>query len=673
MLPLRPRTPACLPLPLLALAVTAMAPVLARDAQAVSPVDLKSPDGKVAVRVDTPGSSEPAYSVTFDGKPLIQDATLGLDLAPAGPLRHLRLTGVRTGKHDSTYAVFPGKTSRARDHYREAVLSLEEADGAHRRIELLFRAYDDGVAFRYRVPEQPALSALTVVAEHSTFAVAGNPTAYTLPVTSFRTPYEFYYQPRPVRSIPREGLIALPLLLQYPDRTSLAITEADLTDYAGMYLVGADGPGVLTSRLSPRLDDPKVAVKAALPHDTPWRVLMIGSEPGRLIDSNLVNNLNPPSVIQDTSWIKPGKTTFPWWNGYAAKDVDFKPGLNTATMKHYVDFCAEQGIPYHSLDGLDNVAWYSGPIVPYRGADITKSLPSIDLPEVIAYARKKGVRLRFWMNVAAAQAQMEKAFPIYEKWGIEGVMVDFIERDDQEMINYIHDMVALAAKHHLTVTLHNVSKPTGLSRTYPNLLTLESVYNLEYDKWDPKGSTPEHELTVPFTRMLAGPLDYHSGSFGNVTAREFKPRNVAPVTIGTRARQLARYVVYEDYLPMMADYPEAYRGQAGLEFLDTVPTTWDETRTLSGEVGRYLTIARRRGKTWYVGSMSDSAPRDLSIPLSFLGRGRFNAEVYADDVAHPDQPRNVLRSQFTVTANDTLGIHMAPAGGYVVRLTRAGR
>jgi len=248
-------------------------------------------------------------------------------------------------------------------------------------------------------------------------------------------------------------------------------------------------------------------------------------------------------------------------------------------------------------------------------------------------------------------------------------MVDFFDRDDQETVNFIHDLVQLAAKHHLTVTLHNVYKPTGLRRMYPNLLTVEAAYNLELNKWDARGSTPEHELMIPFVRMLAGPVDYHSGSFRNVTEQEFKPRNVGPVTIGTRARQLARYVVYESYLPMIADSPSAYRGQQGLDFLVQVPTSWDETKVLSGAVGKYITIARRRGTQWYIGSMTDSSARRIPILLNFIGPGKFIAEVYADDPAAPHQPAKLVQRQFKVTSADTIDAVLAPAGGHAVRLT----
>jgi len=661
----------------LPVAASLATPVALRGVVPHEPVAIESPDKTIRAVFELYGEpgkkSVPAYSVFYRGRVLIERATLGLDLAPAGSFGatgNIQIGHIAREQKNSTYRVYPGKTSEARDHYRQAAISLQEKGEPQRRVELVFRAYNDGIAFRYRFPAQGPLSDLTIAAEHSTFAFAGNPLAYTLPVRSFTTPYEFHYQPVPVGNVTADSLLALPLLLEYPEKVWVAITEADLSAYAGMYLSGVPGaPGVLTSVLSPHPDDARIKVKAALPHVSPWRVLMIADDPGRLIESNLITNLNPPCAIADTTWIKPGKTTFPWWNGYEVGNAGFRGGQNTETHKHYIDFCAENGIEYHSLDGFDNVAWYGGPIVPYQGADITRSLPEIDLTEVIAYARNKGVGLRLWMSAAAARAQMKKAFPIYRKWGIEGVMVDFFERDDQEMVNFVHELVQLAALHHLTVTLHNVYKPTGLRRTYPNLLTIESVFNTEFNKWDPHGSTPEHELTVPFTRMLVGPLDYHSGSFHNVAQRDFKPRNIAPVTIGTRAHELARYVVYEDYLPMVVDYPAAYRNQPGLDFLSRVPTFWDEIKVLNGAVGKYITVARRHGTEWYVGSMSDGSPRQLSISLSFAGTGNFIAEVYADDLEVPEEPSKLLRQRLTVKAADTIHAKLAAAGGHIVHLS----
>jgi alpha-glucosidase len=561
------------------------------------------------------------------------------------------------------------------------LVTLEEYAAPKRRLDIVFRAYDDGVAFRYVVPEQAGLSDFHLAAEHSTFACAGDPRMYVLPLPSFTTPYEAKYRSLRLSEISTDALLAAPLLIDFSEGAWAAITEADLNDYAGMYLSGypnagspdAGSPeGALTTRLSARPDDSQLKVIASLPHASPWRVLMIADTPGHLIESNLVTSLNPPCALPDTSWIKPGKTTFPWWNGYELGDrAGFRGAQDTRTHKYYIDFCAESGIPYHSLDGLNNIAWYGGTIVPYQGADITKSLPEIDLPELLSYAKQKGVRLRLWMNSAAAREQMNHAFPIYEQWGIEGVMVDFVERDDQDIVNFIHELLQLTARHHLTVTLHNISKPTGLHRTYPNLRTIESVFNTEFNKWDAQGSTPEHELTVPFVRMLAGPLDYHCGSFHNVPRQKFFPRNIAPMTMGTRAHELARYVVYENYLPMTVDYPDAYRHQPGFEFLVDVPTIWDETKVLNGHIGSHLTIARRHQTRWYIGSMAGNDAQTLTIPLNFIGPGNYVAEIWSDDLTALEDATKVIRHKQAVTAADRLEAQLAPAGGHVIRLSLA--
>lgn len=448
------------------------------------------------------------------------------------------------------------------------------------------------------------------------------------------------------------------------------MTEANLTDYAGMYLAGVQGePGVLTSKLSPlpnRNDGAKVLGKT--PHASPWRVLMIADDPGRLIESNIVFHLSAPSAIADTSWIKSGKTTFPWWNGYALEGVDFEPGVNTATMKHYIDFCAEQGIPYHSLDGLD-IAWYGGPIRPDGPTDITTAAPSIDLPEVLRYAKEKGVRLRVWLHWKALKPQIDVAFRKYEEWGIEGVMVDFMDRDDQEMVRFYQEMAEKAAKHHLTLTLHGAYKPTGMERTWPNVLSYEAALNQEYNKWQSpgvRGTPPRHNLDIGMVRMLAGPLDYHQGGMRSVLPEAYRFRDQAPPVQGTRGHQLAMYVVYQNHLPMMADYPAAYRGQPGLEFVVEVPTTWDETRVLHAEVGKCLIIARRKGNQWYVGGMTAEQPRELRLPLGFLAEGAHTAKLLLDK---PTAGPNALESRAESVSQDTdLRVRIPPSGGFVARL-----
>ncbi len=656
-----------------------VSPASAQQSNALGPrsVITRSPNGRlgltVAIRPTGSSTSGAVYSVTWRGKPIITESALGLDLVESRPLgTDVGIAAVRRSAHDGTVHGLIGKASSARDHYRETVVALVERTLPHRRIELIVRAYDDGVAFRYRIPAQPTLSAFTIAAERTHVVVDGASVAYVLKRSGYVSSYEGFYTVAPLRDLPADTLLALPVLLHHPGGAWLAVSEAALTNYAGMYLARTAAPGDLVSRLSPLPDLPNAAVRGRAPLETPWRVFLVGDDPSQLIASNLITLLNPPSAIADLSWIHPGKTTFPWWNDYVVPDTTFTPGLNTATTKYYIDFCAAHGIPYHTLDGYQDLAWYGGHIEPRDSIpipDITRGTDTLDLPEVLRYAKEKGVRLRVWMHWKALRPQLDTAFARYERMGIEGIMVDFMDRDDQEMIAFYHEIVSKAAAHHLTVVFHGTSKPTGISRTYPNLLTVEAVMGLEYDKFDgQKGVTASHELLVPFTRMLAGPLDFHQGGFRYVSPSAFHTQYTGPRIIGTRARTLAMYVVYEDPLPMMADAPSSYEGQLGLDFLAAIPTTWDETRSLGGAIGERLTIARRRGTTWYVGTMTDEQARTVAIPLRFLGPGTFIAEIYADDESSLPNAKSV---RVRVTAADVVQARLVSAGGHVMRIVPA--
>lgn len=636
------------------------------------PVAVESPDGRIRIEVvlkaGPEGDPGPHYRASFDGLPVVLDSPLGIELGDGTILgADSAIEGVESSEIDERYRQHPGKRSEVVNRANEVTISFLEAGTPRRRWQLVVRAANDGVAYRYRFPEQPGWDALVVAEERSTFTLPEGALAVALPLNGFESAYEDRYRRLPASEAPADWLIGLPLLLELPAGGFAAITEADLTDYAGMYLVRGDGPGArLVSRLSPLPDEPEVAVRAELPHETPWRAILISPDLAGLVESDFVLNLNDPCKIGDVSWIEPGMTTFPWWNGFFEEGVSFEPGLNTETAKYYIDFCAEAGIPYHSLDGIDNLAWYGGPIRPYEGAGITEGREGLDFQEVLRHAETKGVRIRLWMHWEAARAHMERAFPLYREWGVEGVMLDFMNRDDQEMVNVLQDVLELAAANHLTVTLHGASKPTGLERTYPNLLSSEAVLNLEYDKWDPIGVPPEHELTIPFTRMLAGPLDFHQGSFRTVPVPEFEPRYVAPLIMGTPCRTLASYVVFQNHLPMVADYPSAYRDHPALPVLASIPSTWDETKLLSGSVGESIVIARRRGEDWWVGAMTDREARNLPIPLSFLGPGRFGADLYQDDLTAPSRLSHASRE---VSASDLLDADLAPSGGAIIHLS----
>jgi alpha-glucosidase len=448
----------------------------------------------------------------------------------------------------------------------------------------------------------------------------------------------------------------------------LAVAEADLEDYAGMYLQGLAGvPNALVSRLSPfggAEEGP--AVRGRAPHESPWRVLMLGDAPGRLVESTLLLNLNPPSAVGDPSWIKPGKAAWDWWSGQVAEGVA-NPGMNDATMKHYIDFASEMGLEYMLVDA----GWYTKK--PSWGenadtqADITKSIPEIDLPGLVRYARERRVGIILWLHWIPARDQMDRAFPFYERLGVRGVKVDFMDRDDQEMVGFYHRILRKAAEHHLLVDLHGAYKPTGLVRTYPNYMTQEGVLGAEYNKWSER-VTATHNVTLPFTRMLVGPMDYTPGGFRNVTRAAFKPQDKLPLVMTTRAHQLAMYVVYDSPLQMVADHPGAYRGQPGADFLRVVPTSWDETRVIDGGIGEFILVARRRGREWFVGGMTNEAARTLRLPLGFLGAGEYELTEYADGADAGADPKQVAVSARRVRAGEILSVRLAPSGGYAARL-----
>ena len=352
-----------------------------------------------------------------------------------------------------------------------------------------------------------------------------------------------------------------------------------------MYLSGhGAAANTLVSTLSPRPDDPAVAVQGKTPHRSPWRVLMIADHPGRLVESNLVANLATPLQLKDTSWITPGRSAWDrWWSGDWAPGADFKVAMNTATMKYFTDLAAEMGWEYVLVDW----GWY-GPITDFETGgerDCTKPVAAVDVPEIVRYAKAKNVKVLLWIFWTHLDQRLDEALALYEKWGVAGIKVDFMARDDQWMVNWYETVVRKAAEHHLTVDFHGAMKPTGLERAYPNNLTREGVLGNEYNKWSDR-VTPEHKVTLPFTRMLAGPMDFTPGGFRHATKAGFKAQDSQPMVMGTRAAELALLVVYESPLQVICDSPDAYRGQVGTSFLKETPATWDETRVLAGEVGQ---------------------------------------------------------------------------------------
>lgn len=639
------------------------------------PLRLESPGGNVSVEVSLDAHGQAHYAVAWRGMPVLLPSPLGVQLGDDDRIeRGLRIIDTTRSTNDSNDELVAGKTRRVRDHYRQLDITFADAQGRH--LGLILRAYDDGIALRYRLP-LPSQGDLIVKEDLTGFLFPREVGCHALNLGRFGTSHEGEYDPIRASLIRPHHLIELPLVCATGTGTStFAIAEADLDRYAGMYLTGrGDGRLGVEAKLSPRLDTPDIAVRipraevAIGGHLTPWRVLMLGDTPGALIESNLIANLNPPTPIADTSWIKAGKTAWDWWSGSVAPDVP-DAGMNTATIRRYIDHAAALKLEYMLIDD----GWYVGSKGNGRysaDADITRAIPQLDLPMLIDYAKQRGIGLWVWAHWRSLEPRMDAVFAQYRALGIKGVKVDFMDRDDQDMVAFFHRLMRSAAAHQLMVDMHGAYRPTGLNRTWPNYLTQEGVLGAENSKWS-RRITPTHNLTLPFTRMLVGPMDYTPGGFRNVSVDAFEPAFIAPRVMGTRAHQMAMFVVYESPLQMVADSPDAYvyeHGVAadGADFIADVPATWDETRVLSGAIGEHIVIARRHGKAWYIGAMTNEEARTLEVPLSFLGKGAWTATIWSDG----DAPTNVSRTQRALASSDRLALVLAASGGAVVKLSPA--
>ena len=641
-----------------------------RGTAASTALNVKSPDGRISISFDVkklpqpylPGE-RPYYSVSYKGVPILTNSPLGLDFEGAPPLDHdVQVVNTDQHSHDAFWTFNFGARRSIRDHFNQLRVELQEQHPPGRRVDLIFRAYNEGVVFRYFLPRQKNLERFTLMAEATGFYFAREASAYALNLGRFNTSNEGEYRRISLDQIKPASIVNLPLLVEMAKGPWVALLEADLTDYAGMYVGGVPGfEHALMSKLSPGPQRADEVVVGSTPMTSPWRVLLINDRPGALIeDDYLILNLNPPSALKDTSWIEPGKAAWDWWSGSFASNVSFKPGMNTATMKHYIDFAATHKLQYMLIDA----GWS-------KRDDILHWIPAVNLPEILAYAKGKGIKVLLWLDWSAVDKQMDKAFPLYQKWGVAGIKVDYMNRDDQQMVDFYHRVVRQAAQYHLVVDFHGAYKPTGLRRTYPNLLTREGVMGMEYSKWSDR-VTPKYDVTIPFTRMLAGPMDYTPGCFDNATREQFKPRMIRPMCQGTRAHQLAMYVVYLSPLVMLADYPEAYDNKPGMAFLEKVPTVWDETKVLNGDPAEYITVARKQGANWYLGAMTNWDERDLEIPLDFLGSGPYLAQIFADGPDADKVATNLRIDKKWVKAGDKLKVHLASGGGVAVILSPVG-
>jgi len=619
----------------------------------------QSPDGQVVVTVDKADAGLPKYSVSYHGKMVIAPSELGLrtDIAGFGA-RGFDAPTVSTRTVDDTYTIVAGKAASAPDHYNELTLQFGETGGTH-GLGVVFRAYDNGVALRYVLNEAAPYG---VYGEKTEFAFPADYDCWGLNLGKFHNAHEGEFDPVKASLIRDHSLFDSPLVCKTGD-AAFALAESDVNHYPATYYsrTGDNKLGVAV-HLPPRVDadgiKPYVARLPAGEFRTPWRVVMLGDSPRALVESNLIATLAPPSQIKETSWIKPGKSAWDWWNGFNAPVAN--PGINTETYKAYVDFAHEMGLDYILIDE----GWYQGSSTrPKPGSDVTKSIAAVDMPAIIKYAKERNVRVIIWLQWEQLDWQMDEAMAAYEKWGIAGIKVDFMDRSDQDVVDYFHKILSKAADHHLLVDLHGAYAPNGLLRTWPNFITQEGVLGAEYNKWTTR-ITATHNVTLPFTRMILGPIDYTPGGFRNRTPQTFEIHENQPLTQTTRGQAIAMYVVYDSPLVMVSDAPQAYKKadgawEDGVDFIQKVPTTWDETRVLQGDIGQFIVTARRKGDTWYIGAMTNEEGRNVEVPLSFLAAGRYDATVWQDG----DAPTTLTRTAQAVTSGDVLTLKLTGSGG----------
>ncbi|HEX6803589.1 MAG TPA: glycoside hydrolase family 97 protein [Terriglobales bacterium] len=632
------------------------------SAAAQSSYDLNSPDNRIEVRVRTAGQVR--YDVLLRGAPLLENAALSLDVDHHKLGLQAKVLNAKQGTHDQEIEpVVHQAFAKIRDHYNELHLSFEGG------YAITFRAYNEGVAYRFETT-LPGKQ-VRIYDEQADFNFANNAVVYYPEEDSFYSHNERKYLPHRLNEIAPQFIATLPAVVDVGGGAKLAIAESDLSDYPGLWLKGGAPQFALHATFPPyplkqqQTSDRDYKVVEAADYIAvtagtrtfPWRVLGIADHDGDLITNEIVYLLESPAKFQDTSWIRPGKVAWDWWNDWNIKGVDFHAGINTKTYEYYVDFASKYGIPYIILDD----GWYNL-------GNLLEVVPDLNMQELLDYAKQKNVGLILWASWKTLDDQLIPALDQFEKWGIKGIKVDFMQRSDQIMVNYFERVCREAAKRHLLVDYHGDQKPATMMRTWPNLINTEGVRGMEWSKWSWE-SEPAHNVSLPFTRMFLGPMDFTPGAMRNVTRQTFAPIMSQPMALGTRCQQLAMYVIYEAPLQMLSDSPSNYlREPEIMEFLGPVPTTWDDSKVLDARMSQYVLLARKNGSDWWIGAMTDWTPRDLELDLSFLPEGNFSMDSYEDGVNAGRDATDYRKSTQQVSRATRMKIHLAPGGGFAARI-----
>ena len=644
-------------------------------ANAQKGIELKDPSGKIQLNVML--GNTVTYSVSHGEDVIIGTSPVSMTLTDGtvfGKEPRLKKKKYRT-ENQMIYPPIYRKQS-IKDHFNE--LTLEFKGG----YSLVFRAYEDGVAYRFI---SDLKKSFMVESEQAVFNLPNNPKVFAATPkgrkidgveNQYHSSFQNTYRHVELSKWDKSRLAFLPVLSESENGKKVCITEADLLNYPGMFLkVSSDNKGfygefaAYPKDISVEVRGLKGMVKTREPYIAkvegktvfPWRVMVISEKDTDLLCSDMVYKLATPAAEADYSWIKPGKVAWDWWNDWNLYGVDFRAGVNTETYKYYIDFASKFGIEYVILDEGWAVA---GP------ADLFQIVPEIDMEELIRYADSKKVGLILWAGYRAFDLDMERVCKHYSAMGIKGFKIDFMDRDDQYMVDFNRRCAETGAKYKLLIDLHGTHKPTGLQRTYPNAINFEGVHGLEEMKWAQPGTDQvTYDVTMPFIRMVAGPVDYTQGAMNNANKENFKAVYSEPMSQGTRCRQLAQYIIFDSPLNMLCDAPTNYlKEEECTKFIAAIPTVWEETKALCGEVGKYLAMARQKNDVWYVGALTNWDSRDMELDLSFLGEGEYKAEIFEDGINADRVGKDYKRKVIPVPADRRLKIHMASGGGHVMRI-----
>lgn len=658
------------------LLLTCTCALFALSVQGQKQLLLSSPDGNLKSTITV--GDKLTYDISCNGQQVLAPSPISATLDNGKVWGDkARLSKVTEKKNDTQIDAPFYRSSCVRDYYNELTLRFKGD------YSVVFRAYNDGVAYRF---VNHAKKPFCILNEEVDYRFPADVTASVPYVNAgkdgdyngqFHNSFENVYTTAPISQLNKERLMFLPLVVQATPEVKVCITETDLNNYPGLYLTNAKGSNSLSGIQAPYPKTMKQGghnnlqmrvqtreeyiAKVDGPRNFPWRVAVVTTRDTQLAASNLSYLLAEPSKLSDTSWIKPGKVAWEWWNDWNLCGVDFKTGVNNATYKAYIDFASQYGIEYVILD--------EGWAVNLK-ADLMQVVKEIDLKELVDYAAARNVGIILWAGYYAFERDMENVCRYFSEMGVKGFKVDFMDRDDQLMTDFNHRAAAMCAKYHLILDLHGTHKPAGLNRTYPNVLNFEGVHGLEQMKWRPAGFDQiTYDVMIPFIRQVAGPMDYTQGAMRNATRENYYPSNSEPMSQGTRCHQLAMYIVLESPFNMLCDSPSNYmREPESTSFIAQVPTVWDETVVLDGKMGEYIITARRKGDTWFVGGLNNWDARDVEVDLSFLSSGSHKAVLFKDGVNAHRTARDYKREEVSVSSAQPLKVHLAPGGGFTLQI-----